>query len=54
MDQDRRLGRYLGTTYLVVFVGSILTEAMTLSLFSDNTTDTLDNIVDNTALLRWS
>ena len=54
MDQDRRLGRSLGITFLVVFVGSILSEALTLSLFSDNTADTLENIADNTALLRWA
>ena len=54
MGDDKRLGRYLGTTFLVVFVGSVLSEALTLSLFSDNTADTLENIAGNTALLRWS
>ena len=54
MDEDRRLGRYLGITFLVVFVGSILSEALTLSLFSDNTAESLENIADNSALLRWS
>ncbi len=52
--ENSRLGRYLGITYLVVFAGSVLSEAMTLSLFSDDTRDTLDKIADNTALLRWS
>jgi hypothetical protein len=54
LDEDRRLGRWLGTTFLVVFVGSVLSEALTLSLFSDSTTETLENVADNTALLRWS
>ncbi|NND02109.1 MAG: DUF4386 domain-containing protein [Acidimicrobiia bacterium] len=54
MDEPRHLGRYLGATLLVVFVGSVLSEALTLSLFSDSTADTLNNIADNTALLRWA
>lgn len=54
MDHDKRLGRSLGATLLVVFTGSILSEALTLSLFADTTADTLDNIADNTALLRWA
>lgn len=50
VDEPRHLGHYLGITLLVVFVGSVLSEALTLSLFSDNTADTLNN----TALLRWA
>ena len=48
MGDDVRLGRYLGATFLVVFVGSVLSEALTLSPFSDSTADSLDNIAGNT------
>ncbi len=46
-DTNRRPGRWLGITFLVVFVGSFLSEALTLSLFSHSTAETLENIADN-------
>jgi hypothetical protein len=54
MSSDRRLGRQLGTAFLVVWAGSILSGALAASIFSDNPSETLENIAANSAQMRWS
>ena len=54
MRSDLRLGRYLGTAFLVVWAGSIFSGALSASVFSDNTSETLENIAANSAQMRWS
>jgi hypothetical protein len=54
MKSDRRLGQYLGTAFLVVFAGSALSGALSASVLSGSTAETLENIADNSAQLRWS
>jgi MFS family permease len=54
VDDNRRRGQYLGTAFLVVWAGSILSGTLSVSIFSDNTSDTLENIAANSAQMRWS
>jgi hypothetical protein len=54
MTMDRQLGRNLGTAFLIVWAGSILSGALSASIFSENPATTLQNIADNTAQMRWS
>lgn len=54
MRVDRRLGRLLGTAFLVVWAGSILSGALSASIFSDYPAETLENIAQNPSQMRWS
>lgn len=54
MNTDRRLGRYLGTTFLVVFAGSALSAALSAPIFAATTAETLQNVAENSAQMRWS
>ena len=54
MVTDRRLGRYLGAAFLVVWAGSILSGALSASIFADSPAETLTNIAENSAQMRWS
>lgn len=50
----RRLGRYLGAAFLFVWAGSIASGALSASIFADDPAETLQNIADNSAQMRWS
>lgn len=54
MHVDRRLGRNLGTAFLVVWAGSILSGALSSSIFSDSAAETLENTREHSAQMRWS
>lgn len=54
MSTDRRLARFLGTTFLVVLAGSVISELLASSVFSGATAETLESIADNTVQMRWS
>lgn len=54
MSADRRLGRFLGAAFLVVWAGSIISGSLSVSLFSDRAAETLENIAENSAQMRWS
>ncbi len=54
MITNRRLGRYLGITFLVVFAGSAVSAALSASIFAATTAETLQNVAENSAQMRWS
>lgn len=54
MKIDRRLGRYLGAAFLIVWAGSILSGSLSASIFADSPAETLDNTAENSAQMRWS
>ena len=54
MRTDRRLGRYLGTAFLVVWAGSIVSGSLSASVFADDPAETLANIAENTTQMRVS
>ena len=54
MTTDRRLGRDLGAAFLVVWAGSIISGALSASIFADDPAETLQNIAESSTRMRWS
>jgi hypothetical protein len=54
MITDKRLGRQLGVAFLVVWLGSAASAALSVSILSDDPAETLENVAANTAQFQWS
>lgn len=54
MNPDRRLGRYLGMAFLVVFAGSVLSGVLSMSILDGPTAEALESIAQYPAQMRWS
>ncbi|MBG7606060.1 MAG: hypothetical protein IZT58_15770, partial [Actinobacteria bacterium] len=54
MKTGSHLGRNLGIAFLVVFAGSAVSGALSASILTGTTTETLENVASNTAQMRWS
>jgi hypothetical protein len=54
MQTNKHLGRNLGIAFLVVFAGSAVSGALSASILTGTTTETLENVASNTSQMRWS